>query len=371
MWKRLRGGELGPGRAAASVGVGLFVGCLPVYGLHLPLCLGVCVPLRLDGVVAYVAANISNPLVAPFLLTLEVETGALLLTGRPAPFDVARARAVGISGFAAHAVLGSLVVGTLLALLGAVVAWALAARGGRAAEPEVAKAVDRTLARYRDESRSDRGWVRGKLRSDPALGVLAGLGPLGHVIDLGCGRGQLSLALLEMGRARSLVGCDWDARKIDVATRAAARVAAGDAAPLARFESAELASVDVPSADSVLLIDVLHYLPEPEQEALLDRAVNALEPGGRLVVREIDRDAGLPAQIGMLAERFGVRIGANRGRAHAFRDAAGLALGLERRGLSCTTLPSAGWLPNVVMVGERRAVPADRVPGHARIRDGR
>ena len=56
---------------------------LPLYGLHFPLCLAVCLPLQLDVVVAYLAANISNPLVAPFLVTAEVEIGSCSSPVRP------------------------------------------------------------------------------------------------------------------------------------------------------------------------------------------------------------------------------------------------------------------------------------------------
>ena len=40
-WRRLRGGELGPERAAGSVGVGLFVGFIPTYGIQTLICLDV------------------------------------------------------------------------------------------------------------------------------------------------------------------------------------------------------------------------------------------------------------------------------------------------------------------------------------------
>lgn len=124
-WARLRGGELTPKRAAASVALGLFVGCIPVFGLHLPLCLALAVPLRLDAPVAYLAANVSNPLVAPWLVLAEVQTGAWLLTGGPAPFDVEAARETGVAGFVAYAALGSVVVGAVLALVGGSVAGAV------------------------------------------------------------------------------------------------------------------------------------------------------------------------------------------------------------------------------------------------------
>jgi uncharacterized protein (DUF2062 family) len=113
---------LTPARAAGSVAIGLFIGSLPVYGLHLPLCLAVCLPLHLDAAVAYLAANISNPLIAPFLVVAEVQVGSLVLTGQLAPFDVATARAAGLAGFASYAAVGAPMVGGLLAAVGAALA---------------------------------------------------------------------------------------------------------------------------------------------------------------------------------------------------------------------------------------------------------
>ena len=127
-WRRLRGGELTPSRAAGSVGFGLFVGCLPLYGLHLPLCLAVCVPLRLDTAVAYLAANISNPFVAPWLLLLEVQAGSVLIDGHLAPFSVVAARQAGISGYVLFGAVGAIVVGATVSTLGALAAGAIAAR---------------------------------------------------------------------------------------------------------------------------------------------------------------------------------------------------------------------------------------------------
>src|SRR6187431_3518064 len=99
IWRRLRGGRQSPARVALAVALGLFIGCLPVYGLHFLLCLLVCLPLGLDLVLAYLVANISNPLIAPFLITLEVEIGSLLSTGHHAAFTLDQAKQNGILGF--------------------------------------------------------------------------------------------------------------------------------------------------------------------------------------------------------------------------------------------------------------------------------
>ena len=84
--------------------------------------------------------------------------------------------------------------------------------------PALATAV---AARYAGASRFARGFVAGKLRHDPAtlaLLRLAAQRPFGDVLDLGCGRGQLGLALLAAGLATGLTGLDRDGDKLAEAT---------------------------------------------------------------------------------------------------------------------------------------------------------
>jgi uncharacterized protein (DUF2062 family) len=368
LWRRLRGGRLTRRRASWSVAVGLFIGSLPLYGTHFPLCLAACVPFRLDVITAYVAANISNPLFAPFLLTAEVEVGSLALSGHWVTFDPDRARALGIAGFAAQAAVGSLIVGALLALIGALVARGVVrdAQG----DERLDAAVSRTLARYRKAPRGDRFYVAAKLTSDPVVEKLAALPePLGVVLDVATGRGQLGLLLVELGAAR-LIGFDWDERKIGVA-----RDAAGGDAEMAVGDARELS---LPPADTVLLIDVLHYLPQSDQDALITRAVGALREGGRLVVREVDPGRGLKSRLTTWAERIATRSQVNRGEQLSFRPTAELAKRLGELGLDVRIENAADGTPlaNAWIVGQRRATahapstisPADSVDSAPRSR---
>ena len=71
----------GASREAAAVGLGVFLGCLPLYGLHLLLCWLLGSLFRLNRLKVYLAANISNPFVAPWLLLVELQTGAWLRHG--------------------------------------------------------------------------------------------------------------------------------------------------------------------------------------------------------------------------------------------------------------------------------------------------
>src|SRR5262249_51342921 len=158
-----------------------------------------------------VAANISNPFVAPFLITGEVEVGSLITTGHLVPFDAEAARRTGVTGFALEAALGSIVVGAAPAVLGAGVTSLLVRRRRPANDQVPDRAIERTLARYSRAPRGDRIYVKSKLRADPVIVQLFALDePLGHVVDAGCGRGQIGLFLRELGRVSRLSGWDWD-----------------------------------------------------------------------------------------------------------------------------------------------------------------
>lgn len=329
LWRRLRGGRLTRRRAAGSVAAGLFVGSLPVYGLHFPLCVALCVPLKLDVLTAYVAANVSNPLFAPFLITAEVQLGALLLHGHFIPFDVEQAKAVGLGSFVLQGAVGSVLLGAALATLGAVTTLAVSRREERALDERVETAITRTLQRYASAPPPDRVYVRMKLRTDPVVEQLAGLdGAFGDVVDLAAGRGQIGLFLLELGQAESLSGVDWDERKMEVARRAA-----GESA---RMSAADVRTAPLPDADTILMVDVLHYLKHDEQDALLARASQALRAGGRLIVREVDPHRGLGSRLAIWGERLATRTRYNRGERLEFRSPEEIAkklteLGLEAR----------------------------------------
>jgi uncharacterized protein (DUF2062 family) len=142
-WRRLRGGELRPERAAGSVGVGLFVGFIPTYGIQTLICLMFTVPLRLDFPVAWVATNIANPLTALFIIALDVQVGGLLRRGEwvtvsTSDFDMAH-----LGALSADAMVGGIALGSVVGVIGGVVTLAWARRSARAREKS-AHSITRT-----------------------------------------------------------------------------------------------------------------------------------------------------------------------------------------------------------------------------------
>jgi SAM-dependent methyltransferase len=222
---------------------------------------------------------------------------------------------------------------------------------GAAAPPSDAALFRAVAARYRGASRFTQGFVRSKLRTDPAVRAILGLAAtraFGHVADLGCGRGQLGLALLEAGLVDSLTGLDLDPGKIAEARAAAAGLPA-------RFDVADLAATPVPDCDTALLVDVLYQLPEAAQHALLARVAAAARR--RVLLRAFDPDRGWRSALAHGMERVRRALGGDRGRA-AIRPLPvdSLAAPLRAAGFAVSVTPCwAGTpLPNVLLLAERK-----------------
>jgi 2-polyprenyl-3-methyl-5-hydroxy-6-metoxy-1,4-benzoquinol methylase len=197
----------------------------------------------------------------------------------------------------------------------------------RAPTPDdVEHAIRRTVRRYASAPLPDRVYVGMKLRRDPLLGWLAGMTTsFGRVVDFGCGRGQLGLALIELGLARSVVGFDFDERKVELARQASR----GDA----RFETGDVSVTPVAAADTLLLIDVLYYLSRADQAALLERAASAVEKSGRLLIRVLDARRARWFWLTRLAEAATTAVGYNRARTLHYRPIGEAVRTLEACGL--------------------------------------
>lgn len=211
--------------------------------------------------------------------------------------------------------------------------------------------INRTAERFSRavSRRSTYHYVVSKLRRDPATRAVAELGPLGDVIDLGCGRGHLALYLLERGVAKSVRAFDWDDEKIELAKRAGEGLDAS-------FSTLDVRKADAEPADTVLLIDVLHYLAPEAQDALLLRATKLVKPGGRLVIRDATAGAGWRSAFTLFVEWLSWRIRFNVGERIALRNVEhDVVPVLEKQGLSCTVTPCWRGTPfaNVLLVASR------------------
>jgi hypothetical protein len=222
----------------------------------------------------YVAANISNPFVAPWLVFAEVQVGAWFRRGSFHALTLETLKTTGVAVFGIDVLVGSVLVGSALgALAGAGTYAVLRSAGDDAAFAEL---VRRAADRYAGTSITAWEFARGKLRGDPVYratlsGEILGTGPL---LDIGCGQG-LALALLAEAR-RSFNAGTWPRGwappppcepMIGIETRrrvaSRARVALACDAEIIEGDARAL-SFDRVSA--VLLFDVLHLMRPDERD---------------------------------------------------------------------------------------------------------
>jgi uncharacterized protein (DUF2062 family) len=343
---RTEGGS--PARQASAIAVGLFIGALPLVGLHLALCLLVGRLARLNLPKVYLAANISNPFIAPFLFGAEIQVGAWIRLGRiytPAVLDQIR-----LGGLALDITIGSLVVGTILAAAGWLATYAVVRKSGD--DERVDRLIGAAAERYLPLGIGAWELARGKMQMDPVYTRILADGVLsdrGTIVDIGCGQG-LMLALLATARrhedwpdwpapprAAALVGLE---PRVRVATRA--RTALQDDAAI---ETTGALDRPLPAAGAMLLLDVLHMLDRADQDRLLRAAFDALVPGGVLVVREADAAGGLRFWLIRAGNRLrGAAEGSFRRRFH-FDSAAGWDARLRAAGFVTTRTEAGGAAP--------------------------
>jgi SAM-dependent methyltransferase len=159
--------------------------------------------------------------------------------------------------------------------------------------------LDAASRPYLEHGRFAWGFARGKLGRDPVFRHLLSQGliaPRARVLDIGCGQGLLA-SLLQAGQRLSqqglwplgwatapaavrLTGIELSQRDVEWA-----RVSAGEGA---QFVCGDMRTTPFPDTDVAVLLDVLHYVSVPDQNAVLAKVRRALAPGGVLLLRVAD-----------------------------------------------------------------------------------
>lgn len=215
----------------------------------------------------------------------------------------------------------------------------------------VFRRVDR---RYRQNSRFTRLYIASKLRRDPVhadILALAARERFGDVVDVGCGRGQLGVALLEAGLASSVLGFDRDETALEAARRA------GEALGLSVRVQNLASDQTIPPADTVLLIDVLYQLRTEVQDELINQALRAART--RLLIRTLDPGRGARSAFSLVLERLGRPIWPYAGAWVNARSVASIVDQLVGGGISVDAVPCWRGTPfaNVLLIARRAPHP--------------
>jgi len=170
-------------------------------------------------------------------------------------------------------------------------------------------------APYRRAGRFAYHFARGKLRHDPVFRAILEQGLLrGHprILDLGCGQGLLAAWLRAAADcyAQGVWPRSWppptmprSLRGIELMRRDVSR-ARSALGPGCEIVQADIRDVPFGRVDAVVILDVLHYMPEASQHDVLRRVRAALPAGGVLLLRIGDADAGLRFRITCWSDRL-------------------------------------------------------------------
>ena len=86
------------------------------------------------------------------------------------------------------------------------------------------------------------------------------------------------------GENRFITGVDYDPEKIEVAKNGFLKN------NRIEFACADISTFPIDRYDAFLFSDVLHYLNEKDQESLLEKCFENLNPGGIILIRDADND---------------------------------------------------------------------------------
>ncbi len=347
-------------RTAAAVGLGIFIGCLPLWGVHLAICVLVGRLLHLSRLKMYLAANISNPLVLPFLLLAQIQVGRFARRGDFYELTLHDMRLTPPWLFGADLAVGSLIVGVGLGVLGAAITLVFTRTPG-ATDDFLWKAADRYLV----AGVTPWEFARQKLTSDPVyFDVLRRnvLPERGRLLDAGCGQGLLlsTLATARAWRHEGRWPAEWPVppeltlHGVELQPRLVrlARLALGADASV---EEGDVCHSIAGQWDAIALVDVLHMLKRPDQEAVLSTVSAALAPGGVLLIREASAGASWRFAMVYLTNRTKAILQGRWRQPLTFRSSRAWCSALEGLGLTVDASDASHGTPfrNVLIVGRK------------------
>jgi 2-polyprenyl-3-methyl-5-hydroxy-6-metoxy-1,4-benzoquinol methylase len=178
----------------------------------------------------------------------------------------------------------------------------------------------------------------------------------GHVqvlLDLGCGHGVF-LSLVKRERPDlELVGLDLSTEKIEGARRAFK----ASGWPVRDLMVLDIADFDDQSVDAITIIDVLYLVPVERWSDILQKCHECLRPGGKLLLKEMNRAIRWKFALMYLEETLAVKVlGFTLGSNFTFPTSAEVRLIMKQAGFSVEEVPlDRGYFtPHMLWIGTKR-----------------
>jgi SAM-dependent methyltransferase len=192
-------------------------------------------------------------------------------------------------------------------------------------------------------SRWLRGYIRGKLKSDPVFdkGLASVAAQTGRIIDLGCGLGLFAFWLREHGCQQPFFGCDLAKWKVEAGMRAVHQLGLQNI----ELHHRDMAETPLLNASAVCAFDVLHYLSFERQGVLVRSMAAAARKGAVVLIRTGVRGLGWRSMITSVEEHWTRMTGWISGGEANFPFLEDLVLAFEKEGCSVKAEPLWGRTP--------------------------
>jgi len=196
-------------------------------------------------------------------------------------------------------------------------------------------------------------YTRSKLSSDPVYGavmreVMSSTQP---ILDIGCGIGLLAHYLHLCGHTVPVTGFDYDPRKIDSAQKMATKAGHDHL----NFASGDARTGLPEFSGHVVILDIMQFFTESEQDALLTAAAARVSEAGKLIIRSGLRDDSGRFRITVAGDYLAKACFWMKAAPTRYPDAAQFQRVLTAAGLKMRIEPMWGGTPfnNFLIVGER------------------
>lgn len=172
-----------------------------------------------------------------------------------------------------------------------------------------------------------------------------------RVLDVGCGFGLFGCYFSALYPEISYVGYDLDARRVEMASRAAKHLGLRNA--MFHCGDARQLSIDE-QFDAVLMVDLLHHINADAKQKLLTTCAEHLAPDGRLIIKDVTTHPFL--KIGFT---WALDVLMTRGLEMWYWNEQTFCEVLERHFNRVDTFPISDWLPypHIVYLCENSPLP--------------
>jgi 2-polyprenyl-3-methyl-5-hydroxy-6-metoxy-1,4-benzoquinol methylase len=122
------------------------------------------------------------------------------------------------------------------------------------------------------------------------------------ICDIGCGYGFMAAMLKMVAPERRIFAIDYDAQKVELAKHAHKNKEG------LVFISGDILNIEIPKSDTIILADVLHYMPEKQRESCIQKCMDSLNINGQIIIRDADTDLTKRTKGTKLTEFFSTRL---------------------------------------------------------------